>query len=67
MSFKIIKFLTESRLQKIEQLQINNFMKNVKFFFYQSRKKTIEGLIIEGIKQKINKYNKFLVIKILLY
>ena len=67
MSFKIIKFLAESRLQKIEQLQINNFMKNVKFFFYQSRKKTIEGLIIEGIKQKINKYNKFLVIKILLY
>ena len=67
MSFKIIKFLTENRLQKIEQLQINNFMKNVKFFFYQSRKKTIEGLIIEGIKQKINKYNKFLVIKILLY
>ena len=67
MSFKIFKFLTESRLQKIEQLQINNFMKNVKFFFYQSRKKTIEGLIIEGIKQKINKYNKFLVMKILLY
>ena len=42
-------------------------MKNVKYFFYQSRKKTIEGLIIEGIKQKINKYNKFLVMKILLY
>ena len=42
-------------------------MKNVKFFFYQSRKKTIESLIIEGIKQKINKYNKFLVMKILLY
>ena len=67
LSFKIIKFLTENRLKKIEKLQINNFMKNVKFFFYQSRKKTIEGLIIEGIKQKINKYNKFLVMKILLY
>ena len=66
-SFKFIKNITQKRKQKIEQLQINNFMKNVKFFFYQSRRKTIEGLIIEGIKQKINKYNKFLVMKILFF
>ena len=66
-SFKTIKNFAKKRKQKVEQLQIKNFMKNVKYFFYQSRKKTIESLIIEGIKQKIKKYNKFLVIKILLY
>ena len=65
--FKTIKNLAKKRKQKIEAMQITNFMKNVKFFFYQSRKKTIESLIIEGIKQRINKYNKFLVMKILLY
>ena len=65
--FKIIKKITKKRKQKIEYLQIKNFMKNVKFFYYQCRKKTIESLIIEGIRQKINKYNKLLVMKILLY
>ena len=48
-------------------MQIKNFMKNVKFFFYQCRKRAIENLIIEGIRQKINKYNKLLFIKILLF
>ena len=66
-SFKIIKRITKKRKQKIENLQIKNFMKNVNFFFYQCRKKTIESLIIEGIRQKIKKYNKFLFMKILLY
>ena len=66
-SFEMLKNSAEKRKQKIEGLRVGNFMKNVKFFFYQSRKKTIESLIIEGIKQKINKYNKFLVMKILLY
>ena len=67
LTFGIIKLFTKKRKQKIEELQIKNFMKNVRFFFYQCRKKTIESLIIEGIKQKINKYNKFIVLKILLY
>ena len=67
LSYQIIKKMTQNKKIKIEELQIKNFMKNVKYFFYQSRKKTIEGLIIEGIKQKIVKYNKFLVMKILLY
>ena len=64
---KVLKNISNKRKQKIEYLQIKNFMKNVKFFYYQCRKKTIESLIIEGIRQKINKYNKLLVMKILLY
>ena len=59
--------ITKKKKQKIEYLQIKNFMKNVKFFFYQCRKRAIENLIIEGIRQKINKYNKLLFIKILLF
>ena len=34
LAFKIIKTLSKKRKQKIEQLQIKNFMKNVKYFFY---------------------------------
>ena len=64
---KVLKKTTKKIKQMIEKLQIKNFMKNVKFFFYQSRKKTIESLIIEGIRQKIDKYNKLLFMKILLY
>ena len=63
--FKSIKFLMMKKKKKIEQLQIKNFMSNVKFFYYQCRKKTIESLIIEGLRQKINKYNKLLFLKIL--
>mgnify|MGYP006873032963 CR=1 FL=1 len=66
-SFKYMNRITKKKKQKIENLQIKNFMKNVKFFYYQCRRKTIESLIIEGIRQKINKYNKLLVMKILLY
>ena len=65
--FKSIQKNAKIFNQKIEELQIKNFMKNVKFFFYQSRKKTIESLIIEGMKQKINKYKKYMILKILLY
>ena len=67
LSLKILKKCVKKRKQKIEELQIQNFMKNVKFFFYQSRKKTIEALIIEGIKQKKNKYKRLMLMKILLY
>jgi uncharacterized protein (DUF2132 family) len=66
-SLKYMNRITKKKKQKIENLQIKNFMKNVKFFYYQCRRKTIESLIIEGIRQKINKYNKLLVMKILLY
>lgn len=66
-SFKLIKIMNRKKKQKIEKLQIKNFMKNVHFFFYQCRKKTIESLIIEGIRQKIKKYNKLLFMKIILY
>ena len=66
-SLKYMSRITKKKKQKIENLQIKNFMKNVKFFYYQCRRKTIESLIIEGIRQKINKYNKLLVMKILLY
>ena len=66
-SLKYMYRIAKKKKQKIENLQIKNFMKNVKFFYYQCRRKTIESLIIEGIRQKINKYNKLLVMKILLY
>lgn len=66
-SLKYMNRIAKKKKQKIENLQIKNFMKNVKFFYYQCRRKTIESLIIEGIRQKINKYNKLLVMKILLY